>query len=617
MNFLFIQIIFSFQDSASPIMVGIQNFHHYIFFYLIGIFVVVFWMFYFIIDTYLNIQNYNINNNENQLIFRYELNQYIKNLFHNTFLEIIWTFIPAIILILIAIPSLSLLYAMDEPYDVKFTALITGFQWYWAYMIPAMYSTFININKEKVFNLLLNEYFLIYNNNKNKNYFKNIQFINNLISKSNIPFYFLHYNNNNIKQLTKLINKKLFIPINTNYSILINLKFNFLNQYNHNYSYKFYQFIHHNSFYQKKINFFLEKNNFFYNFKFKFNFKLIKILKFFINANQKNNQIFDFETKKYFLLNYGKNYFNKFNFLNDLFPTTIFNLNNLSSLHNFVHNYDYRLFLKEFGYYHNRIKYLNIINYFQKLNNHINYYNFYNNNNIFFPNKNLKNNLFKKFILNKSFFSTNYQINKLFFEFADYKLIDPIILNKYNSIHKKLYYDVYKYKMINFCQKNIHHYSMQLITSNFIIKNYTNIIYNNNNNNFNFIIKLNLENINKNLNLFKINKLIYLQKFDSYPLQGEDLKIGFHRNLEVTRALNLPLKTHIRLHITSMDVLHSWAVPSLGIKVDAVPGRINQALLYLERRGTFYGQCSELCGANHGFMPIAIKSIDAKKFWQN
>jgi heme/copper-type cytochrome/quinol oxidase subunit 2 len=78
------------------------------------------------------------------------------------------------------------------------------------------------------------------------------------------------------------------------------------------------------------------------------------------------------------------------------------------------------------------------------------------------------------------------------------------------------------------------------------------------------------------------------------------------RLLEVDKPLWLPAKTHIRFMITAVDVLHCWAVPSLGIKVDAVPGRLNQTFAYINQPGLFFGQCSEICGANHGFMPIEV-----------
>ena len=90
---------------------------------------------------------------------------------------------------------------------------------------------------------------------------------------------------------------------------------------------------------------------------------------------------------------------------------------------------------------------------------------------------------------------------------------------------------------------------------------------------------------------------------------------GLFRNLETTRRVILPTKTHLRLLITSVDVLHSWAVPSLGIKVDACPGRLNLVSLFIKRFGLFFGQCSEICGVNHGFMPIAVIAIHSFKFY--
>jgi cytochrome c oxidase subunit 2 len=103
--------------------------------------------------------------------------------------------------------------------------------------------------------------------------------------------------------------------------------------------------------------------------------------------------------------------------------------------------------------------------------------------------------------------------------------------------------------------------------------------------------------------------------FDSNMRFEDELNIGEHRLLQTDNPVKLPTNVHIRVIITSMDVLHSWAVPALGVKVDAVPGRLNQTFIFLKREGTFYGQCSELCGVNHGFMPIQINAvtIDAYK----
>jgi cytochrome c oxidase subunit 2 len=102
--------------------------------------------------------------------------------------------------------------------------------------------------------------------------------------------------------------------------------------------------------------------------------------------------------------------------------------------------------------------------------------------------------------------------------------------------------------------------------------------------------------------------------FDSYMVSEDDLSFGGLRLLEVDHRVKLPTKVHIRVLVSSADVLHSWAVPSLGIKIDACPGRLNQVSLYLLRKGVFYGQCSEICGVNHGFMPIVVESIDKSSY---
>ena len=107
--------------------------------------------------------------------------------------------------------------------------------------------------------------------------------------------------------------------------------------------------------------------------------------------------------------------------------------------------------------------------------------------------------------------------------------------------------------------------------------------------------------------------------FDSYMIQEDDLSFGQHRLLEVDNRLVLPTDVHLKILITSSDVLHSWAIPSLGIKVDACPGRLNQIGVFLKREGVFYGQCSEICGINHGFMPIVIEALPLKDYteWVN
>jgi cytochrome c oxidase subunit 2 len=103
--------------------------------------------------------------------------------------------------------------------------------------------------------------------------------------------------------------------------------------------------------------------------------------------------------------------------------------------------------------------------------------------------------------------------------------------------------------------------------------------------------------------------------FDSYIVGQDDLSFGGLRLLEVDHRVKLPIKQHIRVLVSSADVLHSWAVPSLGIKIDACPGRLNQVSLYLLRKGIFYGQCSEICGVNHGFMPIVVQSLEENDYF--
>jgi len=95
-------------------------------------------------------------------------------------------------------------------------------------------------------------------------------------------------------------------------------------------------------------------------------------------------------------------------------------------------------------------------------------------------------------------------------------------------------------------------------------------------------------------------------KYDSTIVSEEKLKSGQLRLLECNNSVLLPINKHIRVLISSMDVLHSWAVPSLGLKLDACPGRLNQTSLYINRKGLFYGQCSEICGINHSSMPICL-----------
>nr|ARH54470.1 cytochrome c oxidase subunit 2 [Melasis buprestoides] len=101
-------------------------------------------------------------------------------------------------------------------------------------------------------------------------------------------------------------------------------------------------------------------------------------------------------------------------------------------------------------------------------------------------------------------------------------------------------------------------------------------------------------------------------EFDSYML-SENNKPSF-RLLEVDNQLYLPYKTQARLMVSATDVIHSWTIPSLSLKIDATPGRLNQISLYINRPGILFGQCSEICGMNHSFMPIMIQSVSPSNF---
>lgn len=104
--------------------------------------------------------------------------------------------------------------------------------------------------------------------------------------------------------------------------------------------------------------------------------------------------------------------------------------------------------------------------------------------------------------------------------------------------------------------------------------------------------------------------------FDSYIIPEEDLELGQLRLLEVDNRIVIPINTHVRIIVTGADVIHSWAVPSLGVKCDGIPGRLNQTSLFIKREGVYYGQCSELCGVNHGFIPIVVEAVSLDNYIQ-
>nr|ATN23532.1 cytochrome c oxidase subunit II [Pseudocolaspis sp. EMHAU-15071004] len=103
-------------------------------------------------------------------------------------------------------------------------------------------------------------------------------------------------------------------------------------------------------------------------------------------------------------------------------------------------------------------------------------------------------------------------------------------------------------------------------------------------------------------------------EFDSYMIPADSMKNQMFRLLDVDNRVIVPYNSQIRILVTSTDVIHSWTIPSMGVKIDATPGRLNQVNLISNRPGLFFGQCSEICGANHSFMPIVLESITPTYF---
>jgi len=102
--------------------------------------------------------------------------------------------------------------------------------------------------------------------------------------------------------------------------------------------------------------------------------------------------------------------------------------------------------------------------------------------------------------------------------------------------------------------------------------------------------------------------------FDALLVPDSDLQPGQLRLLETDNRIVLPVDTNIRLLVTATDVIHSWAIPAFGVKLDTVPGRVNETWMRITREGTYYGQCSELCGIGHGYMPIAVEAVSKPAF---
>lgn len=184
-----------------------------------------------------------------------------------------------------------------------------------------------------------------------------------------------------------------------------------------------------------------------------------------------------------------------------------------------------------------------------------------------------------------------------------------LLFETYDNLPGKLNFNFnQKNTLINFQIANV--LSSWGFTNDFITsKNYTSKLF------FEALIDQ-IGNFKKNNNSIMIQDYLHGSfEFDSYLKSEDDLQPGEQRLYETDFPLVLPKNTHIRFMITADDVIHSWSVPALGIKVDAVPGRINHAHTFIKRSGIFYGQCSELCGVNHAFMPIQIIAFEPNMYY--
>merc|ERR1711953_639753 len=121
------------------------------------------------------------------------------------------------------------------------------------------------------------------------------------------------------------------------------------------------------------------------------------------------------------------------------------------------------------------------------------------------------------------------------------------------------------------------------------------------------------ESIDSNLTIKAIGNNLQVE-LDAYIIPTNELSNDIFRLLDVDTRIVIPFNIHVRVLISYADVLHAWTVPSLGVKADAVPGRLNQVKFIAQRAGVFFGQCSEICGANHRFIPIVLEIVNSKTF---
>lgn len=564
-----------FTNPLSNTAFAMHHLAHYINFFLLVILIIVITFLIFNLSLFWDWKKaYNDNiNSKKEYLSMYVKNK-ISKFSHAPLLEFIWTIIPAGILIFMAYPSFLLLYSIDELIDPAYTIIVIGNQWYWTYE----YSDF-NIT-----------YFTwLFEEKGTKNIVETSDLIERVVAKRE-------------KNYEKITDSASFNIYN--------------NIYNNNLKLIFFDV---SSYYTK----FFYKNNFMYK---KHGFYEKEIVKKFIMWDKLTHKLNPSTVNSLgirVLWNYWITFFYYFYsiYMNDIIKPDSEPLQFYVDYFNKL-TWDYSLFgifpdeiehaFNRFNEYTPKVAELladkSVIN-LLKLSNAVEELN-----NVYF--KDLLT-IYRKKIMIKNHLVQLY-------------LTNPNPLNEYESqlieffkFRNKLKHQnliwinlLYQHKILaTYANKKFFENDYFFFSQFWLKKNTTNwlkyvILYSTRESMYYNLINLKeklifvSELLEKSYNDENI-KLSY----DSIIIPDEDLPLGFPRLLSVDQPLVLPINTPIRLLVTSNDVIHSWALPSHGIKIDAVPGRLNQVQFLTSFFGTSWGQCSELCGINHGFMPIEVRTI--------
>jgi heme/copper-type cytochrome/quinol oxidase subunit 2 len=493
----------TFQDPATEFVEGIIDLHHDVFGYLTFICIFVFYML-----------------GSTVFLFRAHSNQQPPvDIRHHTGIEIIWTILPTIIIIAIAIPSFILIYAMDELVGPQITIKAIGNQWYWDYEYTdlSMRVPIFSASK-KLIDISLND---------------NLFRLHSTSLLSHLNF-FKQIDNDWVNFHDELVDDMEDHIMNNWLSLELLVSVYYLKQRNFTFS----------SFFNDS---FMEL----YNYKMK-------------------------QT------------------LGGYLPFVNWNMYHI--LYDLLHTFDvvYDFFMKQtVSYLVDTLKVGNFSSTFLSK-----FFSFYNPTSLFF--------------FNQPFLYTNVISSKIIPEdmYIYYNIYNEIVLEKFYNTDFDLFEKIFA---INTFSKN--NWVMNFATENSMFYKY------------NFLLSIEdvinkkryvtLKELLTSFSYWAFVKVPFSLKVESRMLDSDIVESSFgkkFRLLSVDRPVIMPVGTQIRFLTTANDVLHSWAVPSFGVKIDACPGRLNQVGIYIKREGIFYGQCSEICGVNHGFMPIEVRAYSSSDF---